>query len=112
MILPVALKSGVKIAHMRLKRKGSYNLEKGRPATSKCLVKKREKDKLHYWKTVLCRVSETLPSVFYRGTRQNKALDKGGFAECQTLGKAGLSAKLGFAAALGKDPTRQKVAGP
>ena len=64
---------------------------------------------------------ETLPSAFYRGTRQSnilpsaalskiKAPDKGGFAECQPLGKAWLSVKLG--AALGKDPTRQKVAGP
>ena len=30
-------------------------------------------------------------------TRQNKALGKGGFAECQAPGKAWLSAKLGFA---------------
>ena len=76
-------------------------------------------------KTGLYRVSETLPSAFYRGTRQSnilpsgalskiKAPDKGGFAECQPLGKAWLSAKLGLpsAAALGKDPTRQKVVGP
>ena len=44
----------------------------------------------------------TLPSAFYRGTRQsnilpsaalgkNKALDKGGFAECQALGKGGFA---------------------
>ena len=30
-------------------------------------------------------------------TRQNKALGKGGFAECQALGKSWLLAKLGFA---------------
>ena len=56
-------------------------------------------DGYHHWKTGLCRVSETLPSAFYRGTRQsnilpNAALGKGGFAECQALGKAWLSAKL------------------
>ena len=32
----------------------------------------------HYWKTVLCRVPETLPSAFYRGTRQSLALGKTG----------------------------------
>ena len=28
----------------------------------------------HYWETVLCRVPETLPSAFYRGTRQSNIL--------------------------------------
>ena len=88
----------------------------------KCLQGRvlRHVDTIHHWKTGLCRVlfiGALGKSIFCRvphsanqyfaecRTRQNKALGKGAFAECQTLGKAWLSAKLGFAECRG---TRQR----
>ena len=78
----------------------------------------------HYWKTVLCQVPETLPSAFYRGTRQSNILPSAALGKIKHSAKVALpsarhSAKPGSrqiwalpsAAALGKSPTRQKVAG-
>jgi len=54
---------------------------------------------MHYWKTVLCRVPDTLPSAKYRGTRQSnilpsvalgKILHSPGTRQSQALGKSGL----------------------
>ena len=46
-----------------------------------------------YWKTVLCRVPEILPSAFYRGTRQSNILPSA------TLGKIKHSAKVALPSA-------------
>ena len=79
----------------------------------------------HHRKTGLCRVPETLPSAFYRGTRQSNILPSATLDKIKHLAKVALpSARhsvkpgsrqnwtLSSAAALYKDPTRQKVAGP
>ena len=61
---------------------------------------------VHYWKTVLCRVPDTLPSAKYRGTRQSNILPSValgkilhsakllGTRQNQALGKARRSAKF------------------
>ena len=49
----------------------------------------------HYWKTVLCRVPDTLPSAKYRGTRQSNILPSVALGKIlQALGKARRSAKF------------------
>jgi len=65
-----------------------------------CLVTSSGKNNLkslqttHYWKTVLCRVPETLPSAFYRDTRQRKILPSA------ALGKIKHSAKVALPSAM------------